>query len=109
MKILMIKISDIFLINLKKAIMKNTINDYKINGFATTLGFCRFAVNHSEFRNGNFTIDFVNQHYSSSDQLKEIPTDQLSRDAYEVFKVMRKDKEPKLLKQEYSAWLESRR
>jgi acetyl-CoA carboxylase biotin carboxylase subunit len=97
--------------NREEAIEKtiHAINDYKINGFATTLGFCRFAVNHPEFRNGNFTIDFVNQHYSSSDQLKNIPSDQLVRDAFEVFNVMKKDKEPKLLKQEYSAWLESRR
>ena len=87
----------------------SAINDYKINGFATTLGFCRFAVNHPEFRNGNFTIDFVNQHYSSSDQLKKAPSDQLARDAFEVFKTIKKEKEPKLLKQDYSAWKESRR
>lgn len=85
------------------------INDYKINGFATTLGFCRFAVNHPEFRNGNFTIDFVNQHYSSPDQLKDKPSSQLTRDAYEAFKVLKKNEEPKLIEQEYLAWKESRR
>jgi propionyl-CoA carboxylase alpha chain len=85
------------------------INDYKINGFATTLGFCRFAINHPEFRNGKFTINFVNEHYASPDQLKTESTDQLNRDAFEVFKTIKKADEPQLIKQEYSAWKESRR
>lgn len=95
----------------KDAIEKTiqAINDYKINGFATTLGFCRFAINHPEFRNGKFTINFVNEHYASPDQLKTESTDQLNRDALEVFKTIKKADEPQLIKQEYSAWKESRR
>jgi len=85
------------------------IGDYKINGFATTLGFCRFAINHPEFRNGNFTIDFVNKHYSSSDQLLEETTKELARSAFEVFTDIEKLQQPQLEKQEYSAWKENRK
>ncbi|HIP35747.1 MAG TPA: acetyl-CoA carboxylase biotin carboxylase subunit [Crocinitomix sp.] len=89
--------------------MIQAINDYKINGFATTLGFCRFAINHPDFKNGNFTINFVNEHYSSPEQLKTNITDQLARNAYEAMKILKKETEPKLIKQEYSAWKERRR
>ena len=89
--------------------MIKAITDYKINGFATTLGFCRFAVNHPEFRNGNFTINFVNEHYASPEQLKTNATKQIARDTYEVMNLMKKESEPQLLKQEYSAWKENRR
>ncbi len=89
--------------------MIKAINDYKINGFATTLGFCRFAVNHPEFRNGNFTINFVNEHYASPEQLKTDISKQLARDAYEVMNLLKKEAEPQLIKQDYSAWKEKRR
>jgi len=83
------------------------IDNYKINGFATTLGFCKFALNHEEFRNGKFTINFVAEHYSL-DQLS-VPLDQqIGRDAYEVFKEIKKERETKILPSNYSAWLENR-
>jgi len=88
--------------------MIKAINDYKINGFATTLGFCRFAVNHPEFRNGNFTIDFVNEHYSSPEQLKTEVSKQIARDAFDVMNKMEKETQPQLLKQDYSPWKENR-
>lgn len=88
--------------------MITAINDYKINGFATTLGFCRFAVNHPEFRNGNFTIDFVNEHYSSPEQLKTEVSKQIARDAFDVMNKMEKETQPQLLKQDYSPWKENR-
>jgi propionyl-CoA carboxylase alpha chain len=88
--------------------MVKAINDYKINGFATTLGFCRFAVNHTEFRNGNFTIDFVNKHYSSPEQLRTDVSKQIARDAFDVMNKMKQETEPQLLKPEYSAWKENR-
>lgn len=89
--------------------MIDAINGYKINGFATTLGFCRFAVNHPEFRNGKFTINFVNDFYSSPDQLKVETTNEVARGGYEVFKYLSKKEEPELIPQEYSAWKENRR
>ncbi len=89
--------------------MIKAINDYKINGFATTLGFCRFAVNHPEFRKGTFTINFVNEHYASPEQLKTELPEQIARDAFEAMKLMEKNNEPQLIKQNYNPWKESRR
>ena len=45
----------------KEAIDKmiNAINHYTIYGVKTTLPFCKFALNHSEFRSGNFDTGFV--------------------------------------------------
>lgn len=83
------------------------IDDYKINGFATTLGFCKFALNHEEFINGKFTINFVGEHYSL-DKLNVNLDDQTARDAYEIFKKLNIDNQPQLLDQSYSAWKENR-
>lgn len=88
--------------------MIQAITDYKINGFATTLGFCRFAVDHPEFRNGRFTINFVNEHYASPDQLKTEISEQVARDAYEVINVLKKEQEPKIVKSQYSSWKSNR-
>jgi acetyl-CoA carboxylase biotin carboxylase subunit len=40
--------------------MINAINNYTIYGVKTTLPFCKFALNHPDFRNGNFDTRFVN-------------------------------------------------
>lgn len=37
--------------------------DYEITGVETTIGFCRFAVNHEAFRSGNFDTNFVNRYF----------------------------------------------
>ena len=49
----------------KSAIDKMTraIDEYEISGVATTLEFCRFAINHDAFVSGNFDTHFVEQHY----------------------------------------------
>lgn len=39
--------------------MVRAIDDYKIMGIQTTLGFCRFAITHSAFTSGNFDTKFV--------------------------------------------------
>ena len=52
--------------------MIQAIDDYKINGFATTLGFCKFALRHPEFVDGSFTINFVAEHYNL-DKLNVFP------------------------------------
>ena len=47
--------------NRKEAIDKmiNAINHYTIYGVKTTLPLCKFAINHSDFRSGNFDTGFV--------------------------------------------------
>jgi acetyl-CoA carboxylase, biotin carboxylase subunit len=39
------------------------LHDYEITGVETTIGFCRFAVNHEAFRSGNFDTNFVNRYF----------------------------------------------
>ena len=83
------------------------IDDYKINGFATTLGFCKFALNHEEFINGKFTINFVAEHYTI-DKLKVELDEEIAKKAYSVFESVSESNQPKALTQNYSAWRENR-
>lgn len=48
--------------NRNQAIQKmlKAIDDYTIYGVKTTLPFCKFALNHPKFRNGDFDTRFVN-------------------------------------------------
>jgi acetyl-CoA carboxylase, biotin carboxylase subunit len=39
------------------------INDYQITGVETTLGFCKFVMEHPAFRSGNFDTKFVEQYF----------------------------------------------
>ncbi len=40
------------------------INDYQITGVETTLGFCRFVMEHPAFRSGAFDTRFVEQYFN---------------------------------------------
>ncbi len=40
------------------------INDYQITGVETTLGFCRFVMEHPAFRSGAFDTKFVEQYFT---------------------------------------------
>ena len=44
--------------------MLYAIANYHIAGIQTTLGFCRFAVDHPDFRDGSFTTKFVENHFT---------------------------------------------
>ncbi|MDX1351343.1 MAG: biotin carboxylase N-terminal domain-containing protein, partial [Putridiphycobacter sp.] len=87
--------------------MIKAIDDYKISGFATTLGFCKFALNHEEFRNGKFTINFVGDHYHV-DLLKQETTADLAAKIYQVFKDEAEKQQPKYQVEDYSPWREKR-
>jgi propionyl-CoA carboxylase alpha chain len=39
------------------------IDEYEITGLETTLGFCRFVMNHEAFRSGNFDTKFVEKYF----------------------------------------------
>jgi len=43
--------------------MIRAIDDYKIIGVETTLGFCKFVMQHNAFVSGNFDTHFINKHY----------------------------------------------
>jgi acetyl-CoA carboxylase, biotin carboxylase subunit len=42
------------------------INEYEITGLETTLGFCRFVMQHEAFRSGNFDTRFVENYFKPS-------------------------------------------
>ncbi|WP_075351416.1 acetyl-CoA carboxylase biotin carboxylase subunit [Algoriphagus marinus] len=48
--------------------MIRAIDEYKISGIQTTLGFCRFALSHEAFISGNFDTKFV-EHYFTPEVL----------------------------------------
>ncbi|MFD1553944.1 biotin carboxylase [Putridiphycobacter roseus] len=83
------------------------IDAYKINGFATTLGFCKFALNHPEFRNGKFTINFVGEHYDLA-LLKTPLSEAISIKAFQVFQEKLKENIPQFKQAPFSAWLNNR-
>ncbi|MFT4602347.1 MAG: acetyl-CoA carboxylase biotin carboxylase subunit [Arenicella sp.] len=80
------------------------IDDYEINGFATTNAFCRFAVDHEQFRSGKFTINFVGDHYKPEMLRKEVDSNTAGL-AFELFKKLQGDQEPVYEDQHNSAWL----
>lgn len=83
------------------------INNYEIAGFSTTLGFCRFAIDHEEFRNGNFTINFVGEHFEP-EMLREKPAAAVEIAAYGVFDAIKEEAKPVALAADVSAWKANR-
>ena len=43
--------------------MIRAIDDYEITGIETTLGFCKFVMEHDAFRSGNFDTKFVENYF----------------------------------------------
>lgn len=43
--------------------MTRAIDEYMISGVATTLAFCKFAINHQAFTSGRFDTHFVEQYF----------------------------------------------
>jgi acetyl-CoA carboxylase, biotin carboxylase subunit len=52
--------------------MIRAIDEYEITGLETTLGFCRFVMQHEAFRSGHFDTRFV-ENYFRPEVLKAIP------------------------------------
>jgi acetyl-CoA carboxylase biotin carboxylase subunit len=44
--------------------MVRAIDDFKITGVETTLPFCKFVMEHENFRNGDFDTNFIKNHYT---------------------------------------------
>jgi len=47
--------------------MIRAIDEYDITGLETTLGFCRFVMQHEAFRSGNFDTRFVENHFTPNE------------------------------------------
>jgi acetyl-CoA carboxylase, biotin carboxylase subunit len=60
--------------NRERAIEKmiRAIDEYQITGLETTLGFCRFVMQHESFRSGNFDTRFV-ENYFTPEKLVQSP------------------------------------
>jgi propionyl-CoA carboxylase alpha chain len=56
--------------------MLEAIRNYHIAGIETTLPFCAFVLNHSEFRNGTFTTKFVDKYFNSEKLLPPLSEDE---------------------------------
>ncbi len=46
--------------------MLRALREYEIAGVRTTIPFCRFVMNHDDFRRGRFSTHFVAEHFSPS-------------------------------------------
>lgn len=68
----------------QKAINKaiKAIDKYEINGVASILPFCRYAINHESFRSGNFNTHFVKDYFSDPSVLN---TDKSELDLAAIF------------------------
>jgi propionyl-CoA carboxylase alpha chain len=43
--------------------MIRAIDDYEITGIETTLGFCKYVMEHQAFQSGNFDTKFVEKYF----------------------------------------------
>jgi propionyl-CoA carboxylase alpha chain len=43
--------------------MVRALDEYEVAGMATTIPFCRFAMQHEGFRDGHFTTHFVDEEF----------------------------------------------
>jgi len=56
--------------------MLRAIDEYKITGVATTLGFCRFVLKHQAFVSGNFDTHFVQTYFTPENLQGEDETEE---------------------------------
>lgn len=95
----------------KSAIKKmvRAIEDYKIVGIQTTLGFCKFAITHEAFVNGAFDTKFVENYFSPSvleEEFSESEMELFSALAVEFFTKNKPagSSKPESTTQKESAW-----
>jgi acetyl-CoA carboxylase, biotin carboxylase subunit len=51
--------------------MVRAIDDFQITGCQTTLGFCRWAIQHEAFRSGDFDTHFVGKYFKPELLIRE--------------------------------------
>jgi len=89
--------------------MLQAIGDYHIGGIQTTLGFCRFAVDHVDFRDGSFTTKFVEKNFSPNLLAKQATEEELLAGALvSAFFMDEKNSIPKPLPAKPSNWKTNR-
>lgn len=98
--------------NREKAINKmiDAIDDYHIGGIATTMSFCKYALDSEPFRSGDFDTKFVEVHFKDPEVLsqKNVQMDQAAVYAAQLFlKVAQEKAKPKF--EHNSPWYEQRK
>jgi len=75
--------------------MIRAIEEFQITGVENTLGFCKFAMKHPAFRNGNFHTGFIDKHFEPEkleDDFSQVENDLLA--ALSVMIHERKNNQP---------------
>ncbi|MCG9911945.1 MAG: acetyl-CoA carboxylase biotin carboxylase subunit [Flavobacteriales bacterium] len=89
--------------------MLHAIQSYHIGGIQTTLGFCRFAVNHEEYRNGKFTTKFVEKYFTPDLLMKEASEEEWIAGCIAASQILEeKTTQPKALESKPSNWKTNR-
>lgn len=90
--------------------MKRAIDEYEITGLETTLGFCRFVMQHEAFRSGNFDTRFVENYFKPGVLEKEEIREEAILAALLASSLMGEKKENVVAstKQEVSLWRKNR-
>jgi acetyl-CoA carboxylase, biotin carboxylase subunit len=72
--------------------MIRAIDEYEITGLETTLGFCKFVMQHEAFRSGNFDTRFVENYFSPAVLQKTGQEDEILLAALLATKVLEENK-----------------
>lgn len=98
--------------NRAKAIDKmiRAIDNYAIGGIATTMSFCKYALDSKPFRSGDFDTKFVDNHFKNPEVIsqKNEAMDQVAAFAAKLFIREELEKEKKPISQS-SKWFEQRK
>jgi acetyl-CoA carboxylase biotin carboxylase subunit len=88
--------------------MIKAINDYDIVGVKTTLPFCKYAINHDDFRSGDFDTRFVRLNFSDKSVI-ERNEEELKAGLTSIFYLEKMDQmNDNLLPSNWSQWRKKR-
>ena len=88
--------------------MIKAINDYDIVGVKTTLPFCKYAINHDDFRSGDFDTRFVQLNFNDKSVI-ERNEDELKAGLASIFYLEKMDQmNDNLLPSNWSQWRKKR-
>lgn len=89
-------------------LMLKAINDYQIEGVATTLPFGKFVCEHEAFTSGNFDTHFVKNYFSTEQLLANQKEEQEIAAVLATQLLLKEKKQLKAVKNENSIWKKSR-
>jgi acetyl-CoA carboxylase, biotin carboxylase subunit len=93
--------------------MVRAIDEYEITGLETTLGFCKFVMQHDAFRSGNFDTKFIEKFFKpeylqpKSDPIEEVLASVLAAELYSSSQ-MKSEATTQPVKSSESKWRKNR-